>query len=489
MKQLSELPTSPPVPALWEHQAQYVTQDALKPDWALLWEPRCGKSLATLAGVERWVRELGVTRILIVAPKTVCRSVWAPETRKTLSGCLGTLDLFDGPLESRKAALRAIRGRQDPLAVIVNYDALASLENSLLAWKPQAIILDEGHAVKSPSSNRHRSAFKVARGCQFRRVLTGTVAPNGLIDLYGIWKVLSPRIFGTRLREFQARYCIMDAKFPNRVNFYRNVGELREKAFAIADIRQRKDCFDIPPVQEIERLVQMPQVARRMYDKIVNDHVLELTRATHIEEIPMTHTFSRITQLTELATGYVRHGEAGNRTVEWIHDEIIDLVLAEVEDIVESGKKIVVFHNYTPEGEHLTSRLRRAGYHPLTLNGQVDSEVRQKNIERFASDPDAQIMIAQEQVSSLGISFATADYAIFLSMSNHYDRHKQAQDRIFQQQNAEGTIKKTLIYPLAENTILPAILARVRNKASIENYLMTGDRAQQFKQLAYGSLD
>ena len=487
-------PTDQATP-LWQHQAEYVERDWAKADWALLWEPRLGKTLATLRGIARWHFEQGLQRVLIVAPKTVCANVWSPMARAELGDieqgppehraeAPQVVELYDGALSLRKGVILGLRQSPGFQVVLVNYDALDKLADSLLRWKPQAVIFDEGHAVKTPSARRSLAAYRIARVCHYRRVLTGTVAPNGLIDLYGIWKVLSPTIFGTNKAAFCARYCNMDAIYPNRVLSYRNVSELRTKAFEIADIRQRKDCFDIPPLFEVERLIEMPYSARVVYDKIVSDHVLELKRADHVDKIPMTHTFSRLTQLAEVAIGYARHGDTDSRQAEWLHSAMIDATEAEVRDIVESGQKVVVFHYYRPEGAKFAAAIK--DLHPLQLHGDILNDERKRAIERFHSDDNYQVIICQEQVASLGISLAAGNYAVFLSMSHKWDNHKQASDRIFKPQNEAGDVKTTLIYPLVKDTVLPGILKRLRAKASVEKFLLEGNRAMQFAALAHG---
>jgi SNF2 family DNA or RNA helicase len=502
---------APYTEGLWAHQTDYVERHGMDREHALLWQPRVGKSLAVLRSIIRWHDEAHVRRVLLVAPKTVCSSVWAPliaaeGTRLATQGTrlepLQVLDLSIGTLVERKARLRAcIESRRAGGSVeweiaLVNRDVLADLADALLKWDPQALILDELHDYKTPSSARARAAFRLGRhpSVRFRRGLTGTPASEGYESLYGQWKIVSPTTFGTQKQAFLDRYVVFDpyARYP-KILGYRNVDELRQKAFKIASIVKRTDCFEIPPEHDVERFYDLPPEARRVYDTIVSDHVLELQNAADAKtELPLRHTFSRIVQLRQVAVGYARYwdphrpDDENDKTVHWLHEEKLAIVKDEVEDIVESGEKVVVFHAFLPEREALMHALKE--YHPLTLYGGAKDADRVRALHLFERSSEHPVIVVQESVGSLGISLAAANYAVFASYGLSRATHTQARDRIFKPAGDIPGKTLTTVYPLARDTIEVSIRKLHDSKRDAEEYLLsgTGGVLQNFVNIARG---
>ena len=478
----------------WAHQLDYAVSHALDRQHILLWEPRVGKSLAIAMGFERWFAETPVRRIVVVAPKTVCESVW-PGVLEAIPGrCeaargFEVINLYSGTLESRKDALRALFGHENPQVALVNREALEPLEPTIIKWKPLGLVLDELHDYKTPSAARSHAAYRISRLCYFRRGLTGTPVPNGFRDLYGQWKIIAPAIFGTNRAKFDERYVIFNRFNPHLIQEFQNLDELRSKAFSIASIVFRKDCFDIPDEQDIDRVLELPANVRKMYDKIIREHVLALE--TSNEPIPLRHTLSRLGVLRQLATGYVRLGteEDGDKRVQWEHTVKLDSVRDEAIDILESGQKVVIFHVNMPEGDEIARMLK--AYHPLLLRGTTEGRTRAENLERFATNENYPLIIVQEQVGSLGISLAAAQYTIFLSTGYGHDTHKQARDRTFKPASPGNKTKLVYIYPTMGKTVDVFVRRLLINKNITEQTLLKGgvqQRTKAFTLAAYGEL-
>jgi SNF2 family DNA or RNA helicase len=412
-------------------------------------------------------------------------------------GPLRILDLYSGTIPERRERLRALKGTNGWVVALVNRDVLADLVDALLRWEPQALVLDELHDYKTPSSARARAAFRLGRApsVRFRRGLTGTPASEGYESLYGQWKIISPTTFGTQKQAFLDQYVVFDpyARYP-KILGYRNVDELRAKAFRIASIVKRSDCFEIPPEHDVERLYDLPPAARKVYDTIVSDHVLELqTAAESKTELPLRHTFSRLVQLRQVATGYARYWDPTRvddgedaKTVRWLHDAKIAVVREEVEDIVESGEKVVVFHAFLPEREALMHALKE--WRPLALYGGSSDSERVRALNLFAKSPDYPVIVVQEAVGSLGISLAAANYAVFASFGLARATHIQARDRIFKPAGEMPGKTLTTIYPMARDSIEIAMRALHASKADAEEFLLSGDRTQNFVNMARGAI-
>jgi hypothetical protein len=305
-------------------------------------------------------------------------------------------------------------------------------------------VLDELHDYKTPGSLRHRAAARIAKTAHYRRGLTGTFTPKGYEDIYGQWKIMDPEIFGSRQDVFRERYIWSDPRFPSRVIGYRNVSELREKALSIATIKRKEDCFDVPERQDVIRKIALPPTIKEIYKKIVQQHVLE----TEGKLLSIDHALSRLTVLQQLVGGYLPASVQYDGENRWVHDALLDVAVDEANEIVDSGQRIVIFHRFTEEGQHL---LDRFGSNAAWLHGATKPDERVRMLDAFDTPGDdwPRILIAQEAVGSVGVTMRGADYCMFYSYGFSYATHTQARDRIWK----PGSTKLTYIYLQAIGTL------------------------------------
>jgi SNF2 family DNA or RNA helicase len=194
-------------------------------------------------------------------------------------------------------------------------------------------------------------------------------------------------------------------------------------------------------------------------------------------------------QLRQIAIGYARYNiDEAHRETEWLHTAKIETTAEEVDDIVSTGNKIIVFHSFLPEGYALHSRLKTLGIQSEMINGSITGVHRSAVIRNF-QEGELPVVIVQEETASESISLSAADYTIFLSHGANADTHKQASDRSFKAQNNDKTIKLVRIYPRVKGTIEVALHNMVIQKLSLEEQLLKGPRASTFQNIAFGDLE
>lgn len=173
---------------------QVIAKEFIKtrPNSALFLDCGAGKTLSTLTALyelnEPW-------HVLIVAPLTVAQSTWQNEILKwdfPLRSKSLILNDREKPL-TRKARLKLYDEILDhpPTVWFINRDLFDDLIKNLPirdghpVWPFGTLVLDELQSFKSYKSVRHKALEKI-KPCVFRTIgLTGTPAPNGLMDLWG----------------------------------------------------------------------------------------------------------------------------------------------------------------------------------------------------------------------------------------------------------------------------------------------------------------
>jgi len=147
----------------------------------LLLDMGMGKTAITLTAVERLLRDsFDVTKVLVIAPLKPAAETWPAEIQKWehLQGL--TYSLVLGSEKDRTAALE-----KEADIYIVNRENVVWLVNFYKKkWPCEMMGLDARMSFKSPKAQRFR-ALKRVRAMINRIVgLTGTPAPNGLLDLW-----------------------------------------------------------------------------------------------------------------------------------------------------------------------------------------------------------------------------------------------------------------------------------------------------------------
>lgn len=316
-----------------------------------------------------------------------------------------------------------------PQVLVMNDDKLAVLEEALLKWGPEVYIGDESHRFRTPSSARGKAMRKVAWQAKYVRLLTGTPTPNNIGNLWGQFAAIDRELWGKSYAQFAKKYLIRDSMFPSKILGVLHADELRQKVEMCSSIVNRSEVFGPDQWQNVTRDVVLPPKAQKLYKDLVKQWVVE----NHFEKgevIDVTHTLKRMTRLQQLTSGFIVD-EDGNEHL--AHSAKTDLVMNDLEEIIESGEKVVIFHKFTAEGTEIYERARRQ-FGParvFKIAGHVSSKARETAIGLFNTSPGAGIFVIQTQSGGIGISLASALHVFFVSQGFSYDDEKQARDRVY----------------------------------------------------------
>lgn len=139
-----------------------------------------GKTVVTLTAINELLFDrLEAARVLVIAPLRVARDTWAREAAKWDHLRRLRVSVVLGDARERLAAL------ERPAEVyVINRENVPWLCETLFDWPFDMVVIDELSSFKSVQAKRFKALRKV-RG-RIRRIvgLTGTPAPNGLIDLW-----------------------------------------------------------------------------------------------------------------------------------------------------------------------------------------------------------------------------------------------------------------------------------------------------------------
>ena len=310
-----------------------------------------GKTVITLTALWQLALDsFDVSRVLVIAPKRVAEDTWPKELAKWehLTGL--TFSLVLGSAAEREAALQ-----RKAFLYIINRENVAWLVKNYY-WDFDMVVIDELSSFKSNKAERFK-AMKKVRPMVTRIVgLTGTPAPNTLLDL---WPQMYLMDMGQRLGRFiggfRDRFFLPDKRNREVIYSYKPREGAEDAIYTlISDIcisMKAADYLDMPERIDNRIEVSMSPKERKLYDDFKKDMVLSIGD----EELDAANAAALSNKLLQMANGAV-YGE--DKKVIPIHDRKLDAL----EDLVEAanGKPLLVAYWYKHDLQRIKARFKNA---------------------------------------------------------------------------------------------------------------------------------
>lgn len=402
---------------------------------AFLMAMRTGKTPTTIAVLGRLYLDGRIHRALVVAPKSVLGE-WK---RQVEAHADYPMHVTVPPSESKKriATLEHVLNHEcEGLHVVVlNYEAIGrsrQVESLLGRWAPSIVVADEMHKLKHSGSQQSKAIRRIASKARYRLGLTGTPFSQSPQDSFGQYLYLDPTILGTSASNFRARYMRevpLSKTNPDGPKFVvgpkpEMLPELTSKVHSIAFEVALSDCYDMVDPIEVERSFDLPEKARRLYDRLAKESIAELEAGGVVVS---QNVLTKALRLQQLAGGFV-HDEDG--AVRQVHDAKVDLLGEVLDELLPvDGERVVVFARYTAEVGAICELLksRSLGYELVT--GATSATARTTAIENFLHPDGPRVFVGQVQAAGTGIPLHTADTTIFYSLPTSVSDWLQARAR------------------------------------------------------------
>lgn len=320
------------------------------PRCALFLDMGLGKTVSTLTAIKYLMyEELEVNKVLIIAPKRVVESVWDAEIDKwshlknlTISKIIGT----------EKQRLKALHAKAHIYAV--SRDNIAWLcgqfGGKMLPF--DMVVIDELSSFKNPNSMRFKALRRAIPSVERVVGLTGTPAPNGLIDLWSQMYLIDQ---GERLHQTLTKFrrLYFEKRFSGWGYDVTEYGEERipELIKDIVISMKKEDYLDMdePIINDIE--IPMPPTLRAKYGEFEGEAVLEIFSG--MDEITAVNAAALRSKLLQFSNGAVYDRD---RHVHHVHD----LKLEALEDIVAeaNGKPVLVAYCFEHDRDRILKKFK-----------------------------------------------------------------------------------------------------------------------------------
>lgn len=446
---------------LHEYQKKAVEHIITHNYCGLFLEMGLGKTVSTLTAVEKLMYDyLEVNSVLVIAPKRVAETVWAEEAQNwehlqhlTFSKIIGT----------ERQRLEAFHKKAD--IHIISRDNIAWLCGICASNLPyDMLVIDELSSFKNHQSQRFK-ALRLARQWIKRVVgLTGTPAPNGLIDLWPqIYLMDRGERLGKTITKYRSTYFTPGRSNGYVVYNYNLQGgaeqAIRNKIGDICISMQAQDYLHMPMLTSNVIRLSMPDDIQDAYDKFEKDSIMKLVN--NEVEITALNAAGLSNKLLQFANGAIYDED---KNVYPIHD----IKLKALEEIVEEacGKPVLVAWTYQFDRDRIMKYLSK--YKPRELKTAKD--IQDWNAGKV------QLMLAHPASAGHGLNLqAGGNIIVWFGLTWSLELYQQFNARLYRQGQKQGVI----IHHLCMNqTHDEDVMLALRNKDRVQMSLMNSIKAK-----------
>lgn len=441
------------------HQVQAFNFGMMHPSTALLMEQGCGKTLTTIAIAGARFLRGEVKKLLVIAPTSVV-PVW-PKEFDVHAAFPYEVKTLEGSSSKRKQTLSTWSSDPSSLQVtVINYEGSWRMDDILIKWKPDMIVLDESQRVKSHTAKQSKEIHKLGTLVKYRLILTGTPITNGPMEFFSQYKFLNPDIFGSSFYAYRSRYAVMGGYQNYQIVGYRKLDELTQKAHSIAYRVTKEDALDLPEFTDQTLYCEPEPAAMKTYNQVASESYVELEKGT----VSASTVLTKLLRLSQITGGYVG-GEDG---------EIIQVSLAKqkvlaetIDDLISAGKKVIVFARFTAEIKAMEQMLEKKKIGFVKIAGGTTG--RGDLVDQFQNDPDCKVFVGQLKAVREGLTLTAADTAIFYSLDYSYADYAQAKARIHRigQKN-----HCTYIHLIVKDTVDEQVMSALVNKKNMADLIV-----------------
>ena len=316
------------------HTTQFIIDH---PEAAIFLGMGMGKTISTLTAIEALKYDyFDIDKVLVIAPVRVARDTWPAEIQKWDHLAHLTVSPIIGTAQQREAAA----DRQADIYTIGRENIPWLVKRHGGSWPYDMVIIDELSSFKNPQAKRFKALKKVRPKITRIVGLTGTPAPNSLLDIWAPFRLIdNGKRLGKFITHYRDQYFLPD-KRNGQVIYSWKIRPGADQAIYdnIADITvsmRTTDYLTLPEVTHQHIEVHLTPKERKMIDTLKQDLVLDIGDDT----IDAANAATLSLKLQQLAGGAI-YNDTGD--IIEVHDQKIK-ALAELVDQADGNTLLVAY--------------------------------------------------------------------------------------------------------------------------------------------------
>ena len=307
-----------------------------------------------------------------------------------------------------------------------------------------SVLVSNCHYIKNPQSLRTKLINDVVKTTERLWLLTGTPMTSRPMDYFNLLSLVDSPVAKNWLA-YAVRYCAgyqfnAGGRKIWNVTGASNLEELRDRTSGTIIRRLKENVLDLP--DKIITPVYL-KLKSKAYEDVMGEYYDWYDKNPE-ESKSLTVQFSKLTKVRQI-----------------IADEKIHQTIEIAENIIEQGKKVIIFCNFT---DSLNKIVDHFGKFAVKLDGSMSQPQRQHSVDSFQESDKIKVFVGNIKAAGVGITLTAAEAVIFNDLSFLPSDHAQAEDRSYRYGQKNNVL---VYYPIFENTIEGIIYDILNNKKQV----------------------
>jgi SWI/SNF-related matrix-associated actin-dependent regulator 1 of chromatin subfamily A len=335
--------------------------------------------------------------------------------------------------------------------VIINYDIIKNFhdtkkkdESQVISANFDLVVVDEAHYIKNPTAQRTKLINDIAKGVDRLWLLTGTPMTSRPMDYFNLLHLIESPV-AKNWMAYAIRYCsgyqfnVGGRKVWN-VTGSSNLEELRDRTTGLVLRRLKENVLDLP--EKIITPVYL-RLKSKAYEEVMGEYYDWYDKNPE-ESKSLTVQFTKLTKVRQI-----------------IADEKILQTIEIAENIIEQGKKVIIFCNFT---DSLNKICQHFGKTSVKVDGSMSKPERQHSVDSFQESDKVKVFVGNIKAAGVGLTLTAGEAVIMNDLSFLPSDHAQAEDRAYRYGQKNNVL---VYYPIFENTIEGIIYDILNNKKQV----------------------
>jgi SWI/SNF-related matrix-associated actin-dependent regulator 1 of chromatin subfamily A len=325
--------------------------------------------------------------------------------------------------------------------VIINYDIIKNFHDTKKKDESQ---VDEAHYIKNPTAQRTKLINDIAKNVDRLWLLTGTPMTSRPMDYFNLLHLIESPV-AKNWMAYAIRYCsgyqfnVGGRKVWN-VTGSSNLEELRDRTTGLVLRRLKENVLDLP--EKIITPVYL-RLKSKAYEEVMGEYYDWYDKNPE-ESKSLTVQFTKLTKVRQI-----------------IADEKILQTIEIAENIIEQGKKVIIFCNFT---DSLNKICQHFGKTAVKVDGSMSKPERQHSVDNFQESDKVKVFVGNIKAAGVGLTLTAGEAVIMNDLSFLPSDHAQAEDRAYRYGQKNNVL---VYYPIFENTIEGVIYDILNNKKQV----------------------
>lgn len=325
-----------------------------------LLDPGLGKTSVSLALIKILLAKGICKRVLVIAPLRPMYTVWPAERDKWSNFNDLKIHILHG------SGRDPYNIPEDTDIILVNPEGLLWLLDDrfpkrFAALGCDVLIVDESTRFKDSQTKRFKLIRKHMYRFKRRYILTGSISPNGLLDLFGQIYILDRgNALGAYITHYRRKFFHQPNSFYNPWEYVPVEGAHEEIARLLSPLcmqMQAEDYLDMPDLINHTIEIELPPSARALYQEVEDEFIAELKEGTHIVAANAAVAGGKCRQIANGAVYYEEIDEEEAKSTRLTHDVHNEKVNALAELLEElQGSPVLILYEFQHDRDKILAK-------------------------------------------------------------------------------------------------------------------------------------